>query len=153
MEENFSLPNRNQGLGPALVFPGHSGWASWGSLHTIKAAIHERFWWDLNFYFLEGMAEFTAPLLYYSPLPTQLLRKSIGLQVSTSSQGSWGLFVKVSDKSRLPQQQNAQTAPSSLPQLHFHTCFLTAGKRCSALVVCWQRFHIRNISERRVETV
>lgn len=104
------------------------------------------------------MAKFTAHLLCnYSPLPThkmkQLLRKSIGLQVSTTSQGSWGLFVRVSDKSRLPQQENVQTPPSSPQQLHFHTCFLTAEKRCSALAVCWQHFHIRNISEGRVEIV
>lgn len=146
MEANFSLPNRNQGFAPALAFPGHSGCASRGSLHTIKAAVHERFWWHRNFYFSEGIAKFTAPLLCkYSPLSThkmkQLLRKSFGLQVSTSSQGSWRQFVKVSDKSRHSQQQNAPTPPSSPWQLHFHTCFLTAGKNCSTLAVCWQFPH------------
>lgn len=47
---HFQTETRGLDL-PASVFPEHSGCASWGNLHTIKAAVHERFWWHLNFYF------------------------------------------------------------------------------------------------------
>lgn len=86
---HFQTETRDLDL-PALVFPEHSGCASRGNLHTIKAAVYDSFWWHLNFYFLENMAKFIAPLLCNYPLsPThkmkQLLRKNFGLRASTSS--------------------------------------------------------------------